>query len=125
MPDWLLFCLFVCASAGIVCEVITIVAPDKIIALLHQDPDVALKSKFYRIVFIFSGFYILGTVFLLFSGVPAFVLYGLIILCLSIAGWLLKARLQDFVYLVVAESTVNLIILIDIVRKVLMEWNVL
>lgn len=125
MPSWLLILLFICACAGIVCEIITLIAPHRIMAIMHDDPEKIMKNRFYLFIFLLSGPYLLIFVLLLVSGVKRFIIYGIFILCLSILGLLFKSRLKDHIYLVVAESTVCLIILLDIIRNILKTWGVL
>ncbi len=123
MSDIFLGLLFICAGAGIISELITIAIPDKIITITEQEPERLLRKKFYRFIFTLSGLYILAIVLLLFSGIERFRNYGLIILGLSTLGWLFRSRLKKYTCLLIAESTVSLILLIDIVRRIVEAWR--
>ena len=121
MSDIYMGMILVCASAGIISELITIAVPEKIISIIEKDPGPLLQKRFYRMLFTLSGLYILVVLLLFLSGNDRFRIYGLIILSLSTIGWLFRKKLKQHTYLLVAESTVSLIVLIDVVRRIVQE----
>lgn len=113
--------ILVCACAGIISELITIAVPEKIISIVEKEPEELLKKRFYRMLFTLSGLYLLVVLLLFLSGNDRFQIYGLVILILSTIGWLFRKKLRQHMYLLVAESTVSLIVLIDVVRRIVQE----
>lgn len=119
MSTVFLFILLVCAIAGVLSELITIAVPEKIITIPEQKPEELLKRKFYRIIFILSGLYMLVVVLLIFSGINRFQLYALIIFIMSVFGWIFKETLKKNEYVIVGESTICLILLLDVIRSII------
>ena len=124
MSDIYLGIVLVCACAGIISECITIAIPEKILSITEHDPEKLLHKRFYKFVFTLSGLYVLVIILLVFSGVDRFRNYGLAILALSTLGWLFRAKLKKYTFLLIAESTVSLVLLIDIVRRIVEVWRV-
>jgi hypothetical protein len=118
VSTFFLFLLLFCSCAGIIAELITIAVPEKIISITEKNPEELLQKRFYKIIFTLSSFYMVVVLLLLFSGIQRFQIYALIIFIISFSGWLFRAKLKKHDYLVVAESTICLILLIDIVRSV-------
>ena len=116
MPDLFISLILFCAGAGIISEIITISAPEKVLGIIEKDPEELFDSKFYRFIFTLSGLYILEIILLLFSGNERFRLYAVVIMCISFSSWIFRSKLKKHPYILVAESTVSLILLIDIVR---------
>ncbi len=121
MSDIYLGLLLVCVCAGILSELITIAIPYKILGITEQEPEKLLKKRLYKVLFTLSGLYILSIVLLLFSGYERFRIYAFVILVLSLNGWVFRGTLKKHTYIVVIESTINLILLIDVVRTVIKE----
>lgn len=121
MSDLFMISLLLCACAGIISEIITITVPEKIVDITQQDPEELIQKKFYKFIFALSALYMLVVILLIFSGNNRFRLYAVVILCISIFGWLFRAKLKKHIYIIVAESTVCIIMLIDIVRTIISE----
>lgn len=121
MPDLFLLLILFCAGAGIISEIITISAPGRVLEITEKNPEEMFESKFYRFLFTLSGLYILVIILLLFSGNDRFRLYAVVIMCISFSGWIFRSKLKKHTYILVAESTISLILLIDIVRTVIGE----
>ena len=113
--------LLICACAGIISEIITIIVPEKIVDITQQDPEELIQKKFYKIVFALSGLYMLVVILLIFSGNNRFRLYAGVIFSISLIGWLFRSKLKKHIYILIAESTVCLILLIDVVRAIIGE----
>jgi hypothetical protein len=116
-----MFTLLVCACAGIISEIITITIPEKIIDIVQKDPEELLHQRFYKFLLFLSGLYIGFVILLFFSGIDRFRYYGIIILVLSVSGWLLRAKLEKYTFLIIANSTVCLILLLDVVRGIILS----
>lgn len=121
MSDIYLGLLLVCACAGIMSELITIAIPYKILGITEQEPEELLKKRLYKVLFALSGLYILSVFLLLFSGHERFCIYAFVILVLSMGGWVFRKTLKNHTYIIVVESTISLILLIDVVRTVVKE----
>lgn len=121
MPDLVLILLLIGTLAGILSELITIAMPEKILRLTEQQPELLAKQPFYQFLFILSGLYILLVSMLLFSGFGNFRIYGAVILILSVSGWVFRNIFLKYAYLLVVESTISLILLLDIVRTIIGE----
>ena len=121
MPDLFLLLILFCAGAGIISEIITISAPERVLEITEKDPEELFNSKFYRFLFTLSGLYILVIILLLFSGNDRFRLYAVVIMCISFSSWIFRSKLKKYTYILVAESTVSLILLVDIVRRIVGE----
>lgn len=121
MPDLFLLLILFCAGAGIISEIITISAPERVLEITEKNPEELFKSRFYRFLLTLSGLYILVIILLLFSGNDRFRLYAVVIMCISFSGWIFRSKLKKHTYILVAESTISLILLIDIVRTVIGE----
>ena len=119
MPDLFLLLILFCAGAGIISEIITISAPERVLEITEKNPEELFKSRFYRFLLTLSGLYILVIILLLFSGNDRFRLYAVVIMCISFSGWIFRSKLKKHTYILVAESTISLILLIDIVRTVI------
>jgi hypothetical protein len=114
-----LFVLLFCTCAGIIAELITIAVPGKIISITEKNPEELLQKSFYKLIFLLSTFYMAVVLLLLFSGIRRFQVYGLVIFVISLSGWLFRAKLKKHDYLIVVESTICLILLLDIARSVI------
>jgi hypothetical protein len=113
-----MFILLICACAGIISEIITITVPEKIIDIVQKDPEELLQQRFYKFLLFLSGLYIGFVILLFLSGIDRFRYYGIIILVLSLSGWLLRAKLEKYTFLIIVNSTVCLILLLDVVRGI-------
>ena len=123
MPDVFISLLLFCAGAGIISEIITISAPERVLEITEKDPEELFNSKFFRFLFTLSVLYILVILLLLFSGNDRFRLYAVVIMCISFSSWIFRSKLKKHTYILVAESTVSLILLIDIVRTIVGEMT--
>ena len=121
MHDLLLVPLLICACAGIISEIITISVPDRVIDITEKNPEELFEKKFYRFLFTLSGLYVLVIILLIFSGSAKFRIYAMVIMCISLFGWVFRSTLKKHTNLIIAESTVSLILLIDIVRTIIGE----
>ncbi len=117
-----IFFLLIFAFAGIISEIITITVPEKIISIIQKDPEQLLQQRFYKFVLILSGLYMGAIILLFFSGIDRFRSYAVIILCLSLTGWIFRAKLEKYTFFVIANSTVCLILLLDVVRGVIINF---
>ena len=81
-----------------------------------------MESRFYRFVFMLSGLYLGAIVLMLFSGVERFKLYALLLIALSFAAWLLRSLLLRMRVMQVAESTICLILLLDVARSLIRQY---
>ncbi len=111
------FLLF-CASAGVVSEIITIAVPEKIVGMLQRDPEEIVQQGFYRFVFVLSAFYLMAIILMFFSAFPVFRIYGVILLVNSLLIWIARKWILQYRFFQVAESTICLILLLDVVRKI-------
>jgi hypothetical protein len=109
--------LLLCAIAGVVSEVVTLGWPERVFGMLSQDPDELLRDRFHRFVFVLSAFYLLCVILLIFSGNERFRLYGIILVINAVVGWLFRHLLLRWRPLQVAGSTLCLILLIDVIRR--------
>ncbi len=121
MSDVYLGLLLVCACAGILSELITIAIPYTILGITEEEPEKLLNKRFYKVLFTLSGLYILSVLLLLFSGNERFRIYAFVILVLSMSGWIFRRTLKKYTILLVVESTVSLVLLIDVVRTLVKE----
>lgn len=125
MSDFLLITILICACAGVISELITIALPEKIVKITEKEPDKLLKEKFYRLILILSFPYMLAIILLLFSGNERFRIYAVIILTISLFGWIFKTKLKHHLYIIMIESGICLILLIDVVRNIMREFGLL
>jgi hypothetical protein len=123
MNNFVMWLILVCACAGIASELITIIVPRRIVGMIGQDPAAFVLTRFYLLLFFLSGLYIIAVVLLVMSGIDLFRVYGVTILILSALGLIFKKILQRHIPLLLAESTINLILLLDVARKLVrMLW---
>jgi len=87
--------------------------------ITEKNPEELINSKFYRFILTLSGLYILVIILLLFSGNDRFRIYAVVIMCISFSGWVFRSKLKKHTYILTAESTISLILLIDIVRIII------
>lgn len=111
--------LLLCSCAGIIAEIITISAPEKVIGIIDNDPADIARNRFYRALFILSAVYMLLVILLFFSGNYRFRIYGAVIVAISISGWVFRSSFKKHTFIVIAESTISLILLFDIIRTVI------
>lgn len=114
--------LLVCALAGIISELLTIAMPDKILGITDSNPEELLANKFYKALFVLSGFYLVVVVLLFASGIERFQTYAFVMLCMSLLGLIFKTHLKKYPSVFILESTISLIILLDIVRRIVKEF---
>jgi hypothetical protein len=111
------FLLF-CSGAGVISEIITIAMPNRIVGMLQRDPDEIIHNGFYRFMFLLSSFYLLAIFLMFFSGYGVFKIYGLILLLNSFFIWIARKLVLRYRVMQVAESTLCLILLLDVIRTV-------
>jgi hypothetical protein len=111
--------LFGCLAAGVILEVITVTAPARILKAQELDPEELLGNRFYKSVFILSAFYMIGIMLMFIADDRYLRIYATILLCSSIVVWFLKKWLARFQVIIIAESTVCLILLLDTLRKII------
>ncbi len=126
--------LLLCTSFAIIAEILGIVMIDKLLELMdfssalsraHRDEDneellsspPPIPDKLMRVFSVLSIFYLLDIFLLLFSNDRIFTIYGAILLAMSLLLWVLKRNLKKGMKAVaLIESTICLIILIDVAR---------
>ncbi|MBD3393463.1 MAG: hypothetical protein GF418_15110 [Chitinivibrionales bacterium] len=108
--------LIMTVLAGIVSEVVTIAAPGRILGITDADPGELMQSRFYRVVFVLSGLYLLAIVLMLVSGSETFRRYAFLLIGLSLLAWIFRRLLLRIRALQVAESTACLVLLFDTLR---------
>ncbi|MFW6221013.1 MAG: hypothetical protein ACOC4C_00980 [Fibrobacterota bacterium] len=111
--------LIFCSTAGVISELISIGWPEKIVGILQRDPEELIGDVFYRSVFILSSFYLLAIILLFFSEYRFFNTYAIILLLNSLFIWLFRRIVFRFRIIQIAESTLCLILLFDVIRTVI------
>ena len=113
--------LLLVSCAGIIAEIVTISAPEKIIGIIDKDPNELTNDRFYRVLIILSAVYMLVIILLFFSGNNRFRIYGTVMVVISLFGWIFRSSLKKHTSIIIAESTIGLILLIDIVRTIAVD----
>jgi len=108
--------LLICSCAGIVAEILTISSPEKIMGMIDMDPAEITNDRLNRMLFTLSFVYMLVIVLLFFSGNGRFRVYGAVMVAISLLGWMFRSSLRKHTFIMRAESTISLILLVDIVR---------
>jgi len=111
--------LFIGVCASICAEVFALMVPGKIIGLMEKPPEEIARSRFVMLLVALSMIYIVTTGMLLFSGDRVFTLYAAVLFMLSSSLWLLRRWIRHLRVLMTVDSTVCLIILIDVARTLL------
>lgn len=110
--------LLICTCAGVLAELITITDPAGVLRVAQSTAEDTSLSTFQRVLLALSLFYMVAIVLMVFSGSNRLGIYAGIIVCMSLAGWLLRPFLAKHLFLLVAESTVSLILLLDTARSI-------
>jgi hypothetical protein len=118
----LFYAIAVCTLIAISSELFALIAPSYLISLLETSPEKLPRGKVLMFLSASSVFYVIDLVLLLLSGDSVFRLYAASLFALSILVWILKSRIRHLKYLIVSESTLCLIILIDVLRTVLTHY---
>jgi hypothetical protein len=132
--------LLVCSSLAVVAEVLGIVMIDKLLQLMEmtsgpdrndtpadesvpgQRPSLPVNQHLLLVFGILSIVYLLDIFLLIFSPDRIFTVYGLVLLGMSVMLWLLKRIITKGIKAIaLVESTICLIILIDVVRTLLTQ----
>ncbi|MBD3347346.1 MAG: hypothetical protein GF401_20000 [Chitinivibrionales bacterium] len=114
--------LLCCSVAAAAAEIIGLLMPDRILSLVDQDPEKVQESKFPLAMGILSLFYIADILLLILADDKVFKMYGFILIALSLTVWLFRSRLKNLRFLMIVESTLCLIILIDVIRTVVRNF---
>ena len=113
------YVLLVCAGAGVVAEIIALLMPDRILEYMQPEPaEKMVPGPFLYVLGILSIMYIGAVVAMFASGDPIFRWYALALLAMSTVTWLLRKRFARWRALMVVDSVICLIVLIDVIRTV-------
>lgn len=118
MSIFLQHILIIGSIAGVISELITIGWPEKIVGLLQREPEELIGDIFYRSLFVLSSFYLLAIVLMFFSEYRYFHAYAIFLLFNSLFIWLFREVVFRVRIIQIAESTLCLILLIDVIRTV-------
>jgi hypothetical protein len=111
--------LLVCTAISIVAEIISLIFPDKLLDLIEKKPEEITFTPLLMTLSIMSLFYVVEIGMLLFSGDKIFRLYGLAFVILSGVLILLRKRLPALRYVIMLESAICLVILLDVGRTII------
>lgn len=114
--------LLCCSTASIIAEVIALIMPDKILKIIERSPEEMQENKTMVLMGILSALYILNIIFLITASDKVFKLYGIILVSLSVSVWIIRKWLKHFKPVMIAESTLCLIVLIDVVRTTVARY---
>ena len=115
--------LVICSCVAIASEVVAILFINRIIVHMDQAQNDTLKpGPFLIMLGVLSAVYILDVVLLLFSGDPVFRLYGWVLILLSGLVWTFRQFFKRLKAVMIAESTICLVLLIDVVRTAAARW---
>ncbi len=124
MSNWILPSLFSCATIGCIGEILVIIMPNRAIELLDhaqtESAPIPTSTMFLGVLSIFS---VATTILLFLSGDPVFRIYGITLLALPLVVWLLKQKIKSIKYLIVGESTLCLIMLLDTIRTIAQKFG--
>jgi hypothetical protein len=111
--------ILICSAGGIIGEAAAIAFPDKILALLDPErQEEALHSRLTLVLGALSAVYMADVVLLFLSKDTVFILYGYVLVLLSLVVWAARPWFLRWRYLMTLESTLCLIMLIDVVRTI-------
>jgi hypothetical protein len=119
MNPALYFSLCICTAISITAEIISLLFPDQLLSLIEKKPEELHFTKLLMILSIMSLFYVVEIGLLLFSGDRIFRLYGLAFIVLSSTLILLRNRLSSLRYIIMIESAICLVMLIDVGRTLI------
>jgi hypothetical protein len=118
MNHWYCILLLVCTGASIIAEVMSILFPDYLIGLVRENPALVRLHAFHYVLGILSLFYMVAIALLVFSSDRIFRIYGFVFIILSVTLTIYVRRRKALHYIVMAESALCLIMLIDVFRAV-------
>lgn len=124
MSIFLQHLLIFCSAAGIISELISIGWPEKVVGILQRDPHELIGDSFYRFLFVLSSFYLLAIVLMFLSDHRFFHAYAVILLLNSLFIWLFRKLIFRIRVVQIAESTLCLILLIDVIRTVVQSLRI-
>jgi hypothetical protein len=113
--------LLLCLAAGVVSELIAITVPDRVLQIEEAEPQQMLQSRFYKVIFGLSGFYLTGIILMFFTAEHFFRLYATILLLNSLVIWIVRRWLMRFRLVFVLEATLCLILLLDSCRVLIKD----
>jgi hypothetical protein len=111
--------LLVCTGAAIVAETMALVCADRVLALVTAKPDEIRPGMFHRVLALLSVFYVGELGLLLFMGDPVFRIYAFALVTMGSALWLARKYVVRWRVVVMLESTVCLVLLVDVAYTVL------
>lgn len=118
MNQPLLIAIIICSLCGIATELHTIIFPGVVTDLLRRKEPVDTTPGMI-VLSILSLLYLIDMFLLAFSGDSIFILYAAILGLLSILMLAFQSFFARFKVLMMVESTICLIILLDVVRSIL------
>lgn len=113
--------LLICLAAGVISEAITISIPERVLKIEDATPQEIFQDRFYKLIFILSGFYLVGILLMFFTEEHFFRLYAAILLLNSVIIWTVRKWLMRFRIFFIVESTVCLILLLDSCRVLIKD----
>lgn len=120
-----LLLILVATVAAVIAETVTLLFPDSLLQLIEKDPGEQFElTLFQKVSGILSVAYMADIALLLFSGDSQFRLYAMVLVGLSLVIWIVRKRVPYFRYVLIAESTVCLVLLLDTARTAvrLLGW---
>jgi len=111
--------LLACTAGAIIAEIVSIAVPEKVQEMVDRQSDELIPRGFYRLLFILSALYMAAIILMFIAGEERFRIYAFILICLSVAGWVLRGVMFRYRVLQIAESIVCLVILIDTARTII------
>jgi len=111
--------VLVCTGAAIVAETMALVFADRVLAMLAGGPDDVRFTAFLRVLAVLSVFYMLDLVLLLAAGEPVFRVYAFVLVAMGGLLWAMRKYVARWRVVVMLESTVCLVLLVDVAYTVL------
>jgi len=125
MSQVFLSLLFAGTLFSLISEIITVLFPDSLVQLVTEKPDTITFTGVHKLLAVLSIVYMINVGLLLFSSDPVFRVYAFVLIFLSMSVWVLKKFVNYFKYIMIAESTLCIVILIDILRTILTMYHIL
>ncbi len=117
--------VLVCTVPAIVAELVALVFPRAMLGLLQQDPARVVNLPLTRVLAILSLFYMVNLGLLVFSDNQVFRISVVLLLSMSLLLWGTRKLIVRFPALVRLESTVCLVLLVNVLLSVLRTLGVL
>jgi hypothetical protein len=115
--------LLITTVLSITAELITVLFPQKMVDIIETGQEgengEVYNSLFVKLLGAISVFYVITIGLLVFSPDPVFRVYGLLLVAMSAGMLLLRKQLVRSKYIVMTESAICLIVLLDVARTII------